>query len=88
MTCRTTRTPVSFSRPFAIRNVDGLQPAGDYLLVTDEEMIEGLSHIAFRRTATFLHLPSIGSSQKFAQLVPVDQVDIDAALMRDRNQTV
>jgi hypothetical protein len=88
MANRTTRKSVSFSKPFAIRNVDAIQPAGDYIVVADDEVIEGISHLAFRRISTFLHLPSITAPQNFAQLVPIDQVDIDAALMRDRDQTV
>jgi hypothetical protein len=43
MTIRTTRTTVSFSQPFKLKDLDDIQPAGDYLLDTDEELIEGLS---------------------------------------------
>ena len=53
MTVRTTRTTISFSQPFKLRDVDDIQPAGDYLLDTDEELIEGLSRLAYRRVAHF-----------------------------------
>ena len=45
MTVRTTRTTISFSQPFELRDLDDIQPAGDYLLDTDEELIEGLSRL-------------------------------------------
>jgi hypothetical protein len=63
MTVRTTRTTISFSQPFELRDLDGIQPAGDYLLDTDEELIEGLSRLAYRRVATLLHLPSTSRPQ-------------------------
>jgi hypothetical protein len=34
MTIRTTRTTVSFSQPFKLKDLDDLQPAGDYILDT------------------------------------------------------
>jgi hypothetical protein len=48
MTVRTTRTTISFLRPFKLRDLDDIQPAGDYLLDTNEELIEGLSRLAYR----------------------------------------
>ena len=36
VTVRTTRTTISFSQPFELRDLDDIQPAGDYLLDTDE----------------------------------------------------
>ena len=66
MTVRTTRTTISVSQPFELRDLDDIQPAGDYLLDTDEELIEGLSRLAYRRVATLLHLPSMSRPQKAA----------------------
>jgi hypothetical protein len=73
VTIRTTRTTISFSQPFKLRDLDAIQPAGDYLLDTDEELIEGLSRLAYRRVATFLHLPSMSRPQGRAELLPVTQ---------------
>ena len=56
MSTRTTETTVTFRRPFTLLSVEGAQPAGTYRLVTEEEQIPGLSFVAFRRTATLLHL--------------------------------
>ena len=54
MTIRTTRTTVSFSQPFKLKDLEDIQPAGDYFLDTDEELIDGLSRLAYRRVATLL----------------------------------
>ncbi len=42
MSIRTTRKIVKFSNPFSIEGVGRLLPAGNYEVVTDEELIEGL----------------------------------------------
>jgi hypothetical protein len=47
MTIRTTSKTVTFSRPFFLKGVDRLLPPGDYRVVTDEELIEGLSFPAY-----------------------------------------
>jgi hypothetical protein len=84
VTVRTTRTTISFSQPFKLRDLDDIQPAGDYLLDTDEELIEGLSRLAYRRVATLLHLPSTSRSQGRAELLSVSPAELDAALEKDR----
>jgi hypothetical protein len=84
MTVRTTRTTISFSQPFKLRDVDDIQPAGDYLLDTDEELIEGLSRLAYRRVATLPHLPSTSRPQSRTELLSVNPAELDAALEKDR----
>jgi hypothetical protein len=84
MTIRTTRTTVSFSQPFKLKDLDDIQPAGDYLLDTDEELIEGLSRLAYRRVATSLHLPSTSRPQSRTELVYVNPAELDAVLEKDR----
>jgi hypothetical protein len=81
---RTTRTTISFSRSFKLRDLDDIQPAGDYLLDTDEELIEGLSRLAYRRVATLLHLPSTLRPQGRAELFSVSPAELDTALEKDR----
>jgi hypothetical protein len=58
--------------------------AGDYRLDTDEELIEGLSRLAYRRVATWLHLPSTSRPQSRAELVSVNPAELDAVLESDR----
>jgi hypothetical protein len=84
MIVRTTRTTISFSQPFKLRDLDDIQPAGDYLLDTDEELIEGLSRLAYRRVATLLHLPSTSRPQGCTEVLSVSPAELDAALEKDR----
>ena len=46
MTVRTGSKTVTFHRPFHLKDVGRMLPPGDYRVVTDEEVIEGLSFTA------------------------------------------
>jgi hypothetical protein len=54
MTTRTRRKLLTFAQPFLLRGIDAVVPAGTYRIDTDEELIEGLSFLAYRRTATWI----------------------------------
>lgn len=86
MTTRTTQTVVRFSSPFQLPGFDALQPAGDYRVDQDEELIEVLSRLAWRRVGAFVHLPAIGMSGQTHQMVPIGPADLDAALEKDQQQ--
>lgn len=83
MTERTTQDVVSFSSPFMLPGFDRPQPAGDYRIEHDEEMIHGISRIAWRRVRTHIHIPAIGKIRAIQQMVPVEPADLDAALEID-----
>ena len=48
---------VTFDRPFSLSAVDGVQPAGTYAVEIDEELMDGLSMLAYGRVATTIYLP-------------------------------
>jgi hypothetical protein len=75
MTIRSRRETVTFQHPFRIRGIDRLLPPGDYEVVTDEEMIEGLSFAAFRRIATMIMVPAAGQTSTM-ELVSIGSVDL------------
>lgn len=83
MTVRTTEAMVTFDHPFRITALDRPQPAGTYRVVTDEEEIIGLSFLAFRRTATMLHVPAIEISKTARQVVTIEPEELDAILEAD-----
>ena len=60
MTTRTTQTIVRLSAPFMLPGFNAAQPAGDYRVDQDEELLEESSRLAWRRVAAFVHLPAIG----------------------------
>lgn len=80
---RTTRTTAIFKHPFSLRSVDGVQPPGTYVVETDEELIHGISFDAYRRTNTYLYLPSIGVAAVATQVVDIDPAELRAALETD-----
>jgi hypothetical protein len=86
MTTRTTQSVVRFSRPFLLPGFDAPQPAGDYRVDLDEQLIEGVSLLAWQRTGAFIHLPAIGTSGATMQMVPSNPADIDAAIAKDKAQ--
>lgn len=86
MSTRTTHSVVHFSAPFRLRGVDELQPAGDYAIDEDEDLIEGVSWLAYQRIATFIHLPAISANKMTEQLVQIDFSDLEAVLKQDREQ--
>lgn len=84
MDLRTRRSTVRFTRPFLLSGYDEDLPAGEYEFIVEEELLQGLSFEAYRRTASYLliHAPG-GSGGK--ELRPVSPRDLDAALDRDRS---
>jgi hypothetical protein len=79
MTTRTTDKSVKFIRPFAFGDADGSYPAGEYLVQTDEEIIEGPSFVAWRRVATKIHLRREGRTQVHA----IEPAELDLLLSKD-----
>ena len=82
MSIRTTRKIVKFSHPFSIEGEGRVLPAGNYEVVTDREMIEGLSFPVYRRVATMI-IASTQSSQSSMELLTIDPFDLSAAIERD-----
>jgi len=83
MTARTTDEMVTFARPFTLKGVDRALPAGDYRVVTDEEMIEDLSFPVYRRVSTMIFVP--GETRSSVEMVAIDPQDLQSAQERDLN---
>lgn len=84
MTIRTSRKTVTFKKPFTLRGVEEILPAGAYTVETDEEPQEGVSFLAYRRILTLLHVPGRPGDRVLTRVLTVDPTDLDAALERDR----
>jgi hypothetical protein len=79
MTTRSRRELVTFKHPFQIRGIDRLLPAGAYEVITDEEMIEGLSFASFRRVATMIMVPAAASRGATMEMISIGSVDLSDA---------
>jgi hypothetical protein len=84
MTIRTTRRKVTFSRPFTLHDIDGVQPAGTYEVETDEEPIGDRDVLAYHRVATTIHLHRDGVTRVYR----IDPVELEASLLRDAGLAV
>jgi len=62
MTTRTIRRTITFLQPFYLKGVDQWLSPRDYDVVTDEELIEGLSFSAYHRVSTAIFVPAPSGS--------------------------
>ena len=77
MITRTRDKTWTFGRPFMLKGVDRLLPAGDYRVTTDEELIEGLSFPVYRRVATMIFVP--GPTGRSFEMITIEPADLRAA---------
>jgi hypothetical protein len=81
---RSRRETVIFKHPFRIGDFERSLPAGSYEVVTDEEMIEGLSFPCFRRVATQMMVPAApphGASS--IEMISISSLELADALRED-----
>jgi hypothetical protein len=83
MAGRTTRISVTFSRAYALSDVDGVQPAGTYRVQTVDMTLDNPPHVAHHRISTTIELPAVGTTGSRRQVVVIDPLALEAALERD-----
>jgi len=83
MTTRTNTQTMTFARPFLLKGVDRMLPAGDYKVTTDEELIQELSFPAYRRVATVIFVPAESGQASSVEMVTIDPRDLQQAQDRD-----
>lgn len=87
MNMRSSRSIVSFSAPFTLSVCQGELPAGDYEVLVEEEVLQGLTFEVYRRTATYLLVQDKGGHTGRTELRPTTQNELQEALNRDRAAT-
>jgi hypothetical protein len=83
MTVRTTKRTVTFANSFTLGDFNEVLAPGTYDVETDEELLEGLSFHAYRRTLTLIHLPAKSGHRGLSRTLTIDPNELDAALKRD-----
>jgi hypothetical protein len=83
MTIRTSSKTVSFARPFLLKGIDRVLAAGQYKVITDEELIEELSFPVYRRVATMIFVPAESQNSSSVEMVAIDPRDLQDAQDRD-----
>jgi len=74
---------VVFQHSFRIASLDRLLPAGAYEVVTDEEMIEGLSFPCYRRVATLMMVPAEPPRSSSVEMIAISSIDLSDAQRTD-----
>ena len=80
---RSRRETLTFKHPFRIKGIDRQLPAGAYEVVTDEELIEGLSFPCFRRVATMIMIPDVPPHQSSIEMISISSTDLADAQQAD-----
>jgi hypothetical protein len=83
MTTRTQRKTVVFSHPFRLKGIDRALPPGHHEVVTDEELIEGLSFAVYRRVSTAIIVPAQSHQASSVEMVAIDPRDLQSAQDRE-----
>ena len=81
MTIRTIHKTITFLKPFCLKGVDRLLPPGHYQVMSDEELIEGLSFPAYHRVSTAIFVPAPSGSA--IEMVTIDPLDLQVAQDQD-----
>jgi hypothetical protein len=77
---RTRKKLLTFVRGFELRGVDYPLPAGSYEIISDEELIEGLSFPAYRRVSTWIMARrSPGAATEMIAIDPDDLAKVQAS---------
>ena len=86
MTMRSRRETVHFKHPFRIKGIDRQLAPGAYEVITDEEMIEGLSFPAFRRVATMIMVPVAPPQRAVMEMISISAIDLSDAQHMDASR--
>ena len=84
MTQRISKQLVTFRQPFFLESIEGEWPAGDYTIETEEESIDSVSFLAFRRVGTTMIVHTRRNGRARHQYVVIDPAELDAAISRDQ----
>ena len=79
MTTRSRREVITFQHPFQIKGIDRVLPPGAYDVITDEQMIEGLSFASFRRVATMIMVPAAAPRSSAMEMLSISSIDLSDA---------
>jgi hypothetical protein len=83
MTMRSRRETLTFRHPFRIKGIDRLLSPGAYEVITDEEMIEGLSFASYRRVATMIMVPGAPPRAASMEMISINANDLSDAQRLD-----
>jgi hypothetical protein len=81
---RVTSATVTFNHPFLLDEIEGILPAGAYRVETEEETLDSVSFMAYRRIATHIFVPISTSGKRGLQMCAIHPTGLAAASSRDK----
>jgi len=84
MLTRSTRSMVTFANSFAIGDGPSDFPPGTYEVLVEEELLQGLSFEAYRRTATYLIVRGRAGKAGQTAMHMTTQEELEHAIAFDR----
>ncbi len=76
MDIRSTRTTLTFRKPFTLPLSNRTMPPGDYVLLTEEERLEGLTFNAYRRVARYLIVSGGPEFPGRTEMIPLNDAEM------------
>ena len=87
MSERITEDEIVFRHPFRVPQLEVDLPPGTYRITIEEQPIESLSFLAYRRVGTQLHIPAIGQMRNTMQYVTLPPGELEALKQQDDEKT-
>ncbi|PLW75201.1 hypothetical protein [Cohaesibacter celericrescens] len=75
---------IHINHEFMLPETKQVCPPGDYTISQEDELIEGVSWLAYRRTGTFIDIPSIGTSKTQIERHAIASDELTAIIEWDR----
>lgn len=84
MTNRTTSKILTFVRPFSLRGLAEVLPAGAYKVITEEMQDENVTYPTWQLVSTQMHLHTNSDRPDEARIMTVEPRDLEVAHLRDQ----
>ncbi|WP_417837053.1 hypothetical protein [Thalassospira tepidiphila] len=84
MTNRTTSRILNFTRPFSMRGLAEVLPAGSYKVITEETQDENLTYPTWQWVSTQIHLNTNSDRPASSRVLNVEPRDLEVAYLRDQ----
>lgn len=84
MDTQSSKSMVTFLNSFVLAGYPDELPAGAYEVVVEEELLQGLSFEAYRRTSTSLMVRGKRGQASRMEMRPTTERDLEMALSHDR----
>ena len=84
LTNRTTSRILNFTRPFSMRGLAEVLPAGSYKVITEETQDEKLTYPTWQWVSTQIHLNTNSDRPESSRVLSVEPRDLEVAYLRDQ----